>query len=199
MRYLQRRGLLGLEKDLPADVMQHLALGYFEGGERVARYPAMVARLRDVSGEMVGLHVTYISDGEKAIGEKSRKMHAVRKGALRGAAIRLYAATERVAITEGIENALAVRLATGWPTWATGSAKLLEFVELPASVRQIAIWADHDTDGRNAAAALERRMTSEGRDVRVQLPPEPGMDSLDWLTDNHVEATQGAAAQGDAA
>ena len=53
-------------------------------------------------------------------------MHAVRKGALRGAAVRLYEATDRLAITEGIENALAVRLATGWPTWAATSATLLE-------------------------------------------------------------------------
>ena len=180
-------------------MLQHLALSYFEDGKRVARYPAIVARVRDASGEMVGLHVTYVSDGEKAVGENSRKMHAVRRGALRGAALRLYAATERLAITEGIENALAVRLATNWPTWATGSAKLLEFVEVPSSVREVTIWADHDITGLNSAVSLERRLLSEGREVRIQLPPEPGMDPLDWLRDGHSEATARPAAHGGAA
>ena len=116
-------------------------------------------------------------------------MRGVKPSALSGAAVRLYEATDRLAITEGIENALAVRLATGWPTWAATSATLLSKVRLPASVREIAIWADHDKVGLAAAAKLESRLTEQGRSVRVHVPPEKGMDPLDWYL-----AQQGVAA-----
>jgi len=188
LRYLRGRRLVGIEDDLPVDLLQHPKLSYYDFGKCVLSFPAMVARLRDLSGELVGLHVTYVLDGAKAVGDNSKKMHSVGKGALRGAAVRLYEATDRVALTEGIENALAVRIATGWPVWAATSAGLLRSVQLPPSVREVSIWPDGDKVGVDAAIALVHRLLREGREVRLAIPPRPGMDALDWLMDEQGDA-----------
>jgi putative DNA primase/helicase len=189
LRYLRGRRLLRIEDDLPLDLLQHPGLGYYEGTpELVGTFPAMVARVRNLSGELVGVHITYVCEGKKAVVANPKKMRALHKSALRGSAVRLYEATDRLAIAEGIENALAVRLATRWPTWAATNATLLAQMRLPASVREVAIWADHDDAGLAAAAALERRLISERRSVRVHRPPKPGMDPLDWLVDEKGEA-----------
>jgi putative DNA primase/helicase len=186
--YLQSRGLGGIASDLPKDVLEHAALEYFDGRERAGTYPAMVARLRNVNAELMGLHTTYLHGGKKAPVTNPKKSHAVTPGALKGAAVALYEPTDRLAITEGIENALAVRLATGWPVWAATSAGLLTAVRIPSSVKEIVIWADHDKTGLEAAAKLEARLLEQGRTVRVQVPPLPGMDALDWLGDARGEA-----------
>jgi putative DNA primase/helicase len=188
MKYLRGRGLDGIEDDLPLDLLEHVGLGYHEEGKRIGTFPAMVGRVRDISGALTGVHLTYLLNGQKARIPNAKKMRAVGKGALKGAAIRLYEATDRVAITEGIENALAVRLATGWPTWAATSATLLGQVRLPPSVREVVIWADHDQAGLRAAAALESRLKGQGRSVRVCVAPERGMDPLDWLLTSQGEA-----------
>jgi hypothetical protein len=46
----------------------------------------------------------------------------------------------------------------------------------------VAIHADHDDAGLAAAERLRERLTADGRDVDVVVPPKPGMDPLDVLT-----------------
>jgi DNA primase len=54
-------------------------------------------------------------------------------------------------------------------------------VQLPATVRHVAIHADHDDAGLLAAERLRDRLAADGREVDVVVPPERGMDPLDVL------------------
>ena len=109
----------------------------------------MLARVDDPSGQGVSLHRTYLTtDGHKAAVPTVKKlMSPAMPGATRGGAIRLYPAGATLAVTEGIETALAVRLATGLPVWAAICARSMEHLIVPAEVHLVVICADHDTAG----------------------------------------------------
>jgi len=187
-RYLRQRGLrLG---SFPATLRCHPALGYFEKSAsgrsvKVAEYPAMLARVHAVDGQMVTLHRTYLQDGQKAPVTDARK---ILSSGINGAAVRLVEPGDELALAEGIETALAVHLATGKPVWAAISAGNLEKLCLPGQVRRVSIYADNDADGsyegQACAYALARRLsrcaTPEGaREVRVFLPRQAGYDWAD--------------------
>ncbi len=187
-RYFDRRGLADILADSPADLRYHPALDYWapatNGPERTGSYPAILAVIRDPAGNPVALHRTYLrADGSgKADVPSSRKLcPPSRPNGLRGAAIRLYSAGERLALTEGLETGLAVRIATGWPAWSCISAHGLQTVELPAGVVDVLIAADHDEAGERAAYALARRLIREGRTPRVAIPETEGADWADVL------------------
>ena len=74
-------------------------------------------------------------------------MSPVMAGATNGGAIQLDAAAETLAVAEGIETALAVRVATGLPVWATSSAGVMARLIVPAEVHLVVICADHDQAG----------------------------------------------------
>ena len=187
-RYLCGRGLA-----LPAypKVLRfHPALGYFQkdsGGKsrQIAQYPAMLACIQGADGHAVTLHRTYLMDGRKLQASDAKK---VLSSGINGAAVRLFEAGDELAISEGIETALAVHLATGKPVWAGLNAGNLEKLWLPVSVRRICIYGDNDADGdfdgQALAYALARRLKKEERrsgrrEVQVFLPRQPGMDWAD--------------------
>lgn len=187
-RYLEARGLR-LER-YPVVLRLHPALEYFHEGISVGRFPAMLARVEHPEHGLVALHRIYLKpDGSaKADVPSPKKLTGpVFEGATKGAAIRLYNPVERLALAEGIETALAVHLASGWPVWACVRAGGLERVELPSSVQEVMICADHDPvnpqtglrPGLAAADALARRLLAEGRTVRLAVPPTEGQDWLD--------------------
>lgn len=197
-RYLRGRGLA-----LPAcpKVLRfHPALGYFEkdaGGKscQVAEYAAMLACIQGPDGHAVTLHRTYLKDGQKAVLRDAKK---VLSAGINGAAVRLFEATDELALSEGIETGLAVHLATGKPVWAGLNAGNLEKLRLPDSVRRVCIYGDNDADadfdGQAFAFALARRLKKEERrtgprQVQVFLPKQAGTDWADvWRT--RVESTQ---------
>jgi hypothetical protein len=157
---------------------------------RLARWkgePVMVARVEGPGGHfgaptpqmnLLGLHLTTLEpDG------RGRREKRLAKGSRpKGGAIRLFPleAGKPLALAEGIETALAVREATGWPVWATIAAPFMKEVIVP-EVEEVLIAADHDKAGLEAAHALARRLLREGRRVRVAVPPEEGEDWLDAL------------------
>jgi putative DNA primase/helicase len=148
--------------------------------------PVMVARVEGERG-LLGLHLTFLEpDGR---GRKEKKL--ARGSKPRGGAIRLYPLEEGqpLALAEGIETALAVREATGWPVWATIAAPFMKEVVVPHEVKEVVVCADHDRAGLEAAHALARKLIREGRRVRVAVPPEEGEDWLDVL----VRVKDGAA------
>jgi len=164
-RYLRARGL-SLEPP-PA-----LRLAFLRGE------PVMVARVEGVKG-LLGLHLTTLEpDG------RGRKEKRLAKGSRpKGGAIRLFPleAGLPLALAEGIETALAVREATGWPVWALVAASFLKEASLPPEVKEVVVAADHDKAGLEAARALAQRLLREGRRVRMALPPVEGEDWLDAL------------------
>ena len=55
--YLQSRGLSG---EVPPVLRLHPSLSYWDGGQRVGSYPAMVASVVDAEGGIVSVHRTYL-------------------------------------------------------------------------------------------------------------------------------------------
>jgi len=175
----------------------HPDLAYYEKtGERwqcIGSFPAMIAVIQLPNGRGVCLHRTYLSaQGTKANVASPKKM-TLRTAPSRGGAIRLFTARDTLAVTEGIETALAVRAATGLAVWAAVSATLMESLEVPAGVREVRIFADKDVNGRGqrAAEALAKRLRRAGIEVLIHLPPGGGERGLDWL-DVYVSKGSGA-------
>lgn len=139
-------------------------------------HPAMIAEMCDVEGNPIAVHCTFLdpSTGDKLKGDgiKSRLIF----GGCRGGAIRLAPATERLAICEGIEDALSVMQSSDWPVWATGGTSNLRSVVLPDGVREVMLCIDNDDAGREAAKVGTERFIAEGRSVRIATPPAPHKD-----------------------
>lgn len=187
-RYLRNRGLA--LSAYPKVLRFHPALGYYEKdaagkSRKVADYPAMLACIQDADGLAVTLHRTYLQDGFKAQLRDARK---VLSAGINGAAVRLFAAGEELAIAEGIETALAIHLGTGKPVWAAINAGNMEKLWLPETVRRLCIYADNDAhaeyDGQACAFALARRLTKKARtgpsrQVTVFVPRHAGTDWAD--------------------
>jgi putative DNA primase/helicase len=167
-------------------------------------WPALVAHIQKPNGTLAGIHRIYLSQaGHKAeisaidgTTPPCKKLQAVYSGAISGAACRLFPMGDdgRLAVTEGIETALAVHRMTGLPVWACISAGGLKSVVLPDNVREVFIYADNDPPddkGRNvgklAALSLGERLIKEGRRVKVMLPPVAGVDWLDVLNTRGVD------------
>ncbi len=183
VRYLAARGLAALEQDRPTDLWEARHLRYYRDDGSWTEHPAMVAAVRDLHGKVLTLHRIYLNDrGGKANVQNPKRLMTPAGSTWLGGAVRLYEADDRLALAEGIESALAVRLLTGWPVWSTVTAGGLEAVQLPASVRRVAIHADHDDAGLAAAERLRDQLAKDGRDVDLVVPPERGMDPLDVLT-----------------
>jgi len=188
--YLAGRGLTDADV---CDLHFHPDLTHWESKRG---YPAMVGVVRNLAGEPVALHRTYLEvDAEdptrvtKAPVPKPRMM----LGKVAGGAVRLAPITPDAALglCEGIESGLAVMTAcASLPVWATLSTAGLEQVQLPREARRIVILADHDTSGAGmrAAEAAARRLRDEGRQVVIALPPDQGSDFNDVLLREGPEA-----------
>lgn len=188
-RYLRGRGL-GMAQ-YPAVLRTHSGLDFYEKGPDdkkarvVGRYAAMIAPLQDKDGNAVTLHRTYLQEGRKAPVRDPKK---VLNSFTPGPAIRLFEAGEELAITEGIETALAVHIATHLPVWAAYSATNMERMWIPDTVRRVCIYADNDASftGHAAAYALARALKAREkvtgrREVQVFLPRMTGTDWADVL------------------
>lgn len=147
--------------------------------------PAMIAAITVYpSATVTAVHRTYLtetggkaplSDAKKTLGPKS------------GGAVRLAPAGPVLIVGEGIETVLSAMLATGLPGWSALDAGNLRHLILPpvSEVPEVVIAADHDANGvgQAAAYAAAERWGMEGRRVRVVLPPTPGTDFNDMLTE----------------
>jgi len=192
-RYLRNRGIVLTQ--YPKTLRFHPALGYYEKqdgqqrSKKIAEYPAMIACVQGSDGHAVTLHRTYLREGKKALGSQSKK---VLSSGINGAAVRLDEPTDELAVTEGLETGLAVRLSTGKPLWAALNCGNLEKLWLPDSVKRVCIYADNDADGEYAgqvsAYTLAQRLVKEARKqglertVKVFVPKHDGTDWADvWL------------------
>lgn len=181
LQYFRRRDILLPLADMPLALRYHPHLAYRHDDGQRTFHPAMLARVDDAQGEAVSLHRTYLTpDGQKAAVPTVKKLlPPVRAGATRGGAIRLYPAHDVLAITEGIETALAVRLALGLPVWAAVCAGGMQQLVVPPAIRLVLICADHDPVGLAAAKALARRLLAAQHRVKILAPETPGADWAD--------------------
>jgi putative DNA primase/helicase len=176
--YLAGRGLQ--VPDTP-DLLFHPDLTYWDTR---TGYPALVAIVRDVEGEQIAIHRTYLAPDSpvKADVPKPRMMlGSVASGALRLGEI---GASGVVGLGEGIETALSVAQACPeLPVWAALASGNLEQVVLPPEVTRVVILADNDGEGvgLKAAERAAGRFHAEGRRVWIAHPPDAGDDFNDLL------------------
>lgn len=81
-----------------------------------------------------------------------------------------------LAVTEGIEDALTVHMATGLGAWAAGSAGRLPALagHVPAYVECVTVLIDADPAGERFGSLLTERLIARGFDVRARRMAETG-------------------------
>jgi putative DNA primase/helicase len=157
----------------------HPGVDYWDSGQAIARYPVLVGAVRDVAGELVTAHVTYLQAGKKLSTHEPRKLLSPLSGH-QGCAVRLMGATEVLGIAEGIETALSAGVLDGVPVWAALNAALLAKFEPPSGIKRLLIFADRDAAGLLAAGQLMQRL--QGRvDFELRSPSPPYKDFNDQL------------------
>jgi phage/plasmid primase-like uncharacterized protein len=195
--YLTKRGVAPYIVHGANDLRCHPALPYFDAGRAIGDYPALLALLRDASGQPITLQRIYLTaEGDKAPVPSPKKLMAPAIiGASQGAAVRLFPVTAgHLAVAEGIETALAVHQLSKLPCWAMLSASGLRTFAIPAGLRTLAIYADVDRSdtGQLAARALALRAIKQGLHVSVHYPQHTTLEklakrsssplkSIDWL------------------
>lgn len=173
-RYLRGRGIT---IPLPPSLRCHRGLKH---GPTGLILPALVAGVQSGDRRLTAIHRTYLrTDGEIKAPVSSVKMAL---GPIRGGAVRLAAAGASLALTEGIEDALALIQMTGRPAWAVlGTAGFQNF-QPPEGVATVILAPDADAAGDGAVEAAVARFASTGLKV-VRLRPPDGQDWCDVLTD----------------
>jgi putative DNA primase/helicase len=174
--YLEGRGLW----PLPAGctLKAHPSLDYWHEGKR-SRFAGLVAEVRDIGGEPVTAHLTFLSGGKKAEVLAPRKQLSDCTGR-EGCAVRLMPVTDTLGVAEGIETALSAAALYSVPVWAALNTSLLAKFEPPAGIRLLHIFADNDPAGFKAAAQLMTRLQGRVR-FESHLPPAQFPDFNDQL------------------
>jgi len=169
--YLQSRGL-----PIPrhADTLRfHDRLFYYHDGKQMGAWPALIARCVSPEGKGVALHRVYLDhDGKKlSLGDGMAVKKIYKAGDLSGMAVRLSAPRDdRLAVSEGIENALAFETLTGIAAWSGVSACGLKSIAIPDGIKRVFIAADADEPGERAAQALAKRLVDGGLSVWINRP-----------------------------
>lgn len=192
--YLRSRGIKG-DLSVLENLRYHPALYYKESANSVSnRYPAMVAVIRNAQGKPLTLHRTFLAPHGSGKADVSRpKMMMKQPSSLTGAYIQIDHPVETphgkfIGITEGIENALSIREATGCPMWVGISDHIMAKVEFPEDVKHVVIFADIEPSGAGmrAAEAMRKSLGAKGIRVTIEAPTMYGRDKIDW-NDVYVE------------
>jgi len=133
------------------------------------KFPALIGLVEHQTEGAVGIHAIFLNP----LDPKSKLTIAQRKlsyGPVGGGAIRLFPlAGDTLAITEGIEDAIAYYQAHNIPTWCTLSAVGIKgFVPPPTSeIRRVILIEDQDQAGRKAVAEKAETLACSGYAVQI--------------------------------
>jgi hypothetical protein len=147
---------------------------YYRAHDKAPRqnWPAMIASVTDLGGLITGAHRTWLdpSGTGKSPIETPRKA----MGALLGHAVRFGPSTEVMAVGEGIETMLSLRMALPtMPMMAALSAAHLSAILFPTALRRLYIARDIDPAGDGAVATLTARAAAAGIEA-IPLSPRLG-------------------------
>ncbi len=156
--YLQGRGL-SLHNIFDLRFLKN-AWVMVDGSRR--EFPAIIAAVRGESGEVVGVHRTFLDPTTPAKAPIKDPKRAL--GHLTGGACWLRRSGECLIVAEGIETALSIGMVFPGAALAAGlTAHHLAEMNIPRNYSRILIAADNDEAGQNAAARLTERV-KEGRE-----------------------------------
>lgn len=187
--YFRRRGI-PLNRMI-GEVKFHPALEYYETrkekGETVkvfvGRFPAIVSAFRSKDGRLVNLHKIYLTaEGRKLdVVKKPKKIDSPLPG-FKGSTVHVATVEgcRTLHITEGVEKAWAIHLATGETARAANSCSTLATVHVHQSeFDRVVIWSDNDPfnnktnkfgAGQTYAWKLFMSLLAKGFEVTFMLP-----------------------------
>jgi hypothetical protein len=187
--YLAARGIdIHAFDDIPGALRWAMDVRRYTNRGEYDEHPAMLAAMHreGAPGGFAAVHRTYLAqEGQrwwKAFGKESKTM----LGPKSGATIRLHKGFsgkplarapegERVAVAEGIENALSAAIAMpALRVLAAGSLDNIAKIQLPAQIHTVAVCADNDSPGSEPARALDRAtdmLANRGYDVEILRAP----------------------------
>ena len=164
-RYLEARGIVGLNH---APTLRFHPRCYYRGDgtslETPEAWPALLAKVTNLSGEIAGLHRTWLDPRtvDKAPVDRPRKA----MGHLLGHGVRFGKPADVLAAGEGLETMLSIRTALSRLSMVAAlSANHLQALILPSSLKRLYIAEDADDAGRAAAEALAIRAQTSDIDV----------------------------------
>ena len=158
-----------------------------------AHLPAMLAPVVSASGELTGVHLTYLRPDGGGKADLPKEFQRECRGVIRGGAIRLAGHDPDTALIIGEGDRIhALRDADLWPARLVCGVRWRPQDPGAAarSSADVIIAADNDAKGagqRNAMAAYDR-WTAEGRSVRIKTPPDVGDDFNDVLMKRRPDA-----------
>lgn len=146
-----------------------------------------------IDGRPMAIHRTYLDSagGKKArifcpaTGEEIPSKKSM--GSKRGSVVKLFPHHGgTLGLAEGMETSWGAHFLTGGPVWAALDAGNLSGLVLPENIRDVVLFGDNDLPdqsgrraGQEAVQKAAERYRSEGRNVKVYLAPEEGMDFHD--------------------
>ncbi|MCI4679096.1 toprim domain-containing protein [Rhodoblastus acidophilus] len=139
---------------------------------RVQSWPAMIAAVTDLDGEITGAHRTWLDPlrQDKAPIDTPRRA----MGHLLGHGVRFGMAQDCLVAGEGIETMLSLRcVLPALPMIAALSAAHLSAIQFPAKLRRLYIARDRDSAGDQAAEGLIDRAKAAGIEA-IALSPSLG-------------------------
>jgi putative DNA primase/helicase len=151
-----------LGADIAGTVIRFHGSLYFDAFNR---RPGMVSLLRNiVTDEPCGIHRTFL---DRETGQKiDRKMLGIAKAA----AVKLdphAAVSSALTIGEGIETALASRMAGYRPVWALGSSGAVKFFPVLSSLEELTILEENDPTSRRDVKDCAKRYLDARKPVNI--------------------------------
>lgn len=131
--------------------------------------PALIAAVSDESG-VVAVHRTFIDREGSGLAALANPRCGL--GRFGRGAVRLGSGAPVLGLTEGIETALSATALFGVPCWATLGTERFRLIALPAEVRELVLFLDHDGGGRRAERLAREAFAHVPRIVRVPERPE---------------------------
>ena len=139
--------------------------------------PALIAAVRDESG-LVAVHRTFIDSRGSGLADLADPRCGL--GRYGCGAVRLGGSSPRLGLAEGIETALSATALFGVPCWAALGTERFQRVALPADVRELVLFLDHDSGGRRAER-LAREAFAHVPVIEAHVPKRAGEDGNDGL------------------
>ena len=137
--------------------------------------PTMIAVVQSHLGNFVAVQTTFLTRHATKAPVASPR---ITTGMLGAGAVRFAKPDDVLGLAEGVESALSAQQLTGVPTWACLGASRMHRVVIPDHVRELHLFGDNDSPGRDAVhrTACE----SPQRRVVLRFPPHNFKDWNDF-------------------